>query len=781
MKIRYTLTALGTAGLFAVQPLMPVMAQSAPMEIYTGMEGSVLFDFVPVEENGTLQAVLVGCRQADPDHVQTVIEIPEQADIDGQICPVTAIAARAFENSPADEVIVPASVETLEEGAFTDCHNLVFVQLGNPQAFSSKAFENCQQAAVYDRKDTLLWKAGQTDSQEAVQTETEDSSEEKTAARQESPAASGYAADGWQKISGSWKYRENGSYVRKDWRTIDGKTYYFNDSGYMVKGWLKLDDTWYFLSNDGSLSRNRWIGDCYVNDQGIWIEDHWDTQNGKPVYRKGDGTLLRNAWKKKGSVWYWLDSDGYPFAGGWKTIGGLTYYFEADGSMASQVWKGEYYLTAEGHRIKAGWNLNNGRYQYMQLDGTLLKNTRREIQGYVYHFDKNGYMSTGPYTYGGATYIADSNGHSISGAFVKSKNTLYCADTAGHVIKHVFRIDGVRFVPNSTGAIGSVAVNDRLTAVGSGISLQQILGGRESLASKAAAANVIARLGQPTGSSLTKTIDGTSYQLIKFPMKTMKITQGSNGQFSHQGVEALDLAGVNEGIEQAYAPVDMTLKYRDAAATGNALFFESDRPVLFADGTIDYASFMFIHDNYVDDLKSSYKQGEEFMDEGMAGYATGNHIHFEVAKGKLTTCYYKNLYGTYGLRGSVPADQACVIDGVTLFNNGQTLGSGNWMSWKRASQIVKSAGLAQKPAGAINQQGKFWVTIPAVKVRLEPGKNGKTAGYNLSRGQAVVYDCFIRKDGYTWLGFIDKNGARRWVSSGQHNGTVYTERYGVFE
>lgn len=118
--------------------------------------------------------------------------------------------------------------------------------------------------------------------------------------------------------------------------------------------------------------------------------------------------------------------------------------------------------------------------------------------------------------------------------------------------------------------------------------------------------------------ALTKTLNGVTYELVRFPMKNLKISQGCNGQFSHQGVYALDLCGKDAGSEPTYAPCKMHLVATDSYQNGNAVFMQSDNKVMFADGTVDYATFMFIHDNYIADIVQvkNFNQWQEFGDEG---------------------------------------------------------------------------------------------------------------------------------------------------------------------
>lgn len=172
-------------------------------------------------------------------------------------------------------------------------------------------------------------------------------------------------------------------------------------------------------------------------------------------------------------------------------------------------------------------------------------------------------------------------------------------------------------------------------------------------------------------------------QDILFPMEYMNITQGNNGQFSHQGVNALDLAGKDTGRDLFYAPFDVKcVATGDRNTEGNAAFWESTSKVRFADGTIDYATIMVLHDNSLAGIYPGvrYSQGTQIGQEGTAGFATGNHNHFEIAKGKFTHKYDQNNYGVYHLPRSISADKCCFIDGTSIIN-------GNGMKWKKLADV----------------------------------------------------------------------------------------------
>ena len=190
------------------------------------------------------------------------------------------------------------------------------------------------------------------------------------------------------------------------------------------------------------------------------------------------------------------------------------------------------------------------------------------------------------------------------------------------------------------------------------------------------------------------------YQDVLFPMEYMNVTQGNNGQFSHMGVNALDLAGKDTGRDLFYAPFDVKcVATGDRNTEGNAAFWESTQKVRFADGTIDYATIMVLHDNSLSGIYPGvrYTQGTQIGQEGTAGFATGNHNHFEIAKGKFNHKYDQNKFGVFHLPKSISADKACFVDNTTILN-------GNGMKWKKLADVKVST--ASKPSPTPSKPSK---------------------------------------------------------------------------
>lgn len=274
------------------------------------------------------------------------------------------------------------------------------------------------------------------------------------------------------------------------------------------------------------------------------------------------------------------------------------------------------------------------------------------------------------------------------------------------------------------------------------------------------------------------------YQLLGFPMEYMNVTQGNNVG-THLGTNAMDNAGKDTGIDETIAPCDCHLVAYDTAQNGNAVFLQSDNKVLFRDGTVDYATFMFIHDNYIEDIKRvrNFKQGDTFGDEGTTGYATGNHSHIEVAKGKFTHCYDRNAQGTYHLPNNVSADLAFVTDGTIIKNKGTFT---NWTDSSHVpfgtNQTVNSVAdvLNSIPSDFHYENATFYPSC-SIKIRRAPSLKGKDTGLMYIKGQSVKYDGYVKREGYCWISWIGVDKTRRWMACGALNAQgINVNPYGVF-
>lgn len=209
---------------------------------------------------------------------------------------------------------------------------------------------------------------------------------------------------GWNETHDMYT-KEDGTFAL-GWQEIDQEMYYFNEQG------ILQCDQWidnHYVGFDGRMAKNQWIQDRYVDDNGLWQENRW-VNNGKWLYRYGDGTYAQNKFEVINGSTYYFDADGYMVTG-WSAIESNWYYFNASGCMVTNAWVGNYYLgsdgvmarntwidnvyvDASGLRQQNGW-IYNGRWWYRYGDGSYPASKFDVINGSTYYFDKSGYMITG--------------------------------------------------------------------------------------------------------------------------------------------------------------------------------------------------------------------------------------------------------------------------------------------------------------------------------------------------------------------------------------------------
>ena len=134
-------------------------------------------------------------------------------------------------------------------------------------------------------------------------------------------------------------------------------------------------------------------------------------------------------------------------------------------------------------------------------------------------------------------------------------------------------------------------------------------------------------------------------------MDYVKISQVPGGNYSHAGTLNFDVVGY-KGNSNIKAPFDCSIvKIYKKINEGNTVVIQSDRKVQYADGTVDYMSMAFGHDNDVSDLKVGMhlSQGKVFYQTGNYGKGvTGVHSHVTCIKGK----FKNNLWAKKSKQGN---------------------------------------------------------------------------------------------------------------------------------
>ena len=224
-----------------------------------------------------------------------------------------------------------------------------------------------------------------------------------------------------------------------------------------------------------------------------------------------------------------------------------------------------------------------------------------------------------------------------------------------------------------------------------------------------------------------------------YPIKTIRITQRDH-QGTHADSWATDEAGPDGSISSLFAPFTGVIK-KIYTQDANEVWLESTEPVEYPDGTVDYMTIMFAHCNDVSNLfvGKLIAQGENFYSEGTKGQATGNHCHFECAKGKFTgTGWHKDKAGYWSINnGKLVTDCLFVDDSYNII---QTLG----LNFKNVKEVeVKKYGTPVARDEYSNQ-----IKINADNVRARTSPNGDIIGY-INPG---IYNSleFTTVEGYDW-------------------------------
>lgn len=173
------------------------------------------------------------------------------------------------------------------------------------------------------------------------------------------------------------------------------------------------------------------------------------------------------------------------------------------------------------------------------------------------------------------------------------------------------------------------------------------------------------------------------------PFTDMYITQGSNGGYSHKGIMANDVRGIQPGVRYPYYAPCTCKCVRVYPESGQAMW-QSTNKVRFVNNRIDYATFMTVHDDSFDaKVGMVVPQGNQLGNMGTKGNATGVHCHIEVSQ-SADTSWTKNQYGIYHFNNEYDLDACYFVDNTNILN-----GMGG--SWKKTSDVPV---VEPKPQGA---------------------------------------------------------------------------------
>ena len=162
------------------------------------------------------------------------------------------------------------------------------------------------------------------------------------------------------------------------------------------------------------------------------------------------------------------------------------------------------------------------------------------------------------------------------------------------------------------------------------------------------------------------------YEVMLFPLEYMNASQEEGGGYSHAGTLQMDFLGwgASGRIEHCpyYAPCTCTCVGISDYSTNNRIYQSVDK-VHLADGTLGIVTFECAHDNFpVHSIGDRIIQGQILGRTGTAGYVTGDHLHFQCARGAYAGWEQVPPNNNWQLVNEMHIYDACYVNETIIIN-----------------------------------------------------------------------------------------------------------------
>ena len=239
---------------------------------------------------------------------------------------------------------------------------------------------------------------------------------------------SGAMTTGWQFVGNTWYYLDADGKMLTGLQEINGLNYYLDSSGAMKTGWVWSGNDCYYFTSSGAMAADTWIGDYYVDESGVWVQN-----------------MVRPGWILSGGRWWYRHLDGGYTTSGWEDIGGARHYFDEAGWMVTgwRLVDGTWYYLDGGGAMHVGWLLLGNTWYYLDTDGKMLTGMQ-EISGRRYYLDGSGAMKTGWVLLDNTWYYYDGSGAMYHG-WLWYGNAWYYLIEDGAMAVGSHQIDGTAY------------------------------------------------------------------------------------------------------------------------------------------------------------------------------------------------------------------------------------------------------------------------------------------------------------------------------------------------
>lgn len=170
------------------------------------------------------------------------------------------------------------------------------------------------------------------------------------------------------------------------------------------------------------------------------------------------------------------------------------------------------------------------------------------------------------------------------------------------------------------------------------------------------------------------------YEVALFPLEYLNMSQDEGGDYSHAGTYNLDFLGWGPNGRVYRCPIyaPCTLRCVDVFdASSNTRVWQSVDKVHLADGSLDYLTIFFSHDDApLYNVGDTCLQGGLIAHTGTTGYVTGDHTHTGTGKGQYQG-FTQRETGNWDLTNRMHYWNAVYVNDTTIIN-----GYGhNWVTY----------------------------------------------------------------------------------------------------
>ena len=207
---------------------------------------------------------------------------------------------------------------------------------------------------------------------------------------------------------------------------------------------------------------------------------------------------------------------------------------------------------------------------------------------------------------------------------------------------------------------------------------------------------------------LQRLIANDGYEVMLFPLEYMYMSQGEGGDYSHAGTYQIDFLGWGAFGRVYHCPYYAPCTCQCVASTdasANNRIYQSVNQVHLADGTLGIVTFEVAHDNTPPhNVGDTIVQGQLLGYTGTAGNVTGDHLHYQCARGAYAGWEQVPPNNNWQLVNEMHIYDACYVNDTTIVE-----GYGyNWKVWNGPIPPIGDEKKKHKFPWYIYNQRKFY-------------------------------------------------------------------------